>query len=365
MNLTVKELTHDDEAQVSDFYHKPATDSMINFYLNREPGFFDALQVEGEDPAVFAVIDDETGQIAGSCIRTLRECYVNGKAEKVAYAGSMRIAPEYRGGWAFFKLMRNLKQLCEEHPCLHYCSIMQTNILTNKIFLSGRPPLPTAKRAGVYLTRIFKPFKKCYRSSVLITTAREAGLETIITFLNKEGSKKQLFPVYRKAHFENSSREWTKGLKAENIFVAFRDGEPVGTLALWDQSAFRRWMLYRSPKLRFIQPGINLYSWLRRLPAIPSNNKPVDCRYLSLICIKNDDPEIFQALFYHAMKQVIRDKSSPLLIMGHFDTDTMYHSVSFPQLELKSNIYCFTWQQDLAQFYSIDFSNTHIEIGAL
>jgi hypothetical protein len=363
MGLTGKILGPDDEILVSDFYNNPSTDSMINFYLNREPSFFEALQVEGDDPQVYAEIDDKTGEIAGSYIRSLKDCYINGIPEKVTYLGSMKIHPKFRGGWVFSKLVNSLRQRCETNPRLYFFSIMANNTAAEDLFLSGRPTLPAVRKAGDFTTRVFKPFKKQYRSSIRIVTACETGLDAMLAFLNKEGAKKQFFPVHRKEHFENSNKGLFKGLKPENIFIALKDGNPIGTLALWDQSEYRRWMLFRKQSFRIIQPVINLYSHLRGLPSIPSDNKPVDCRHLSLICIQDDDPEIFQALFYHAMNYVISDR--PLFVLGHFDADPMYASINFPELVLKSKIYCFAWQENLAHLNSVDFNRTFIETGAL
>jgi hypothetical protein len=365
MGLTSKILGPVDEILLSDFYNNPSTDSMINFYLNRDPSFFEALQVEGEDPQVFAVIDDETGQIAGSYIRSMKECYINGIPENVAYLGSMKIHPDFRGGWVFYKMVKSMQLRAKTDPRLHFFSIMSDNTNAGNLFLSGRPMLPVVRQAGEFSTRVFKPFQKRIKSSYPIVTARETGTDAIVSFLNTQGSGKQFFPVYKKEHFEDTSTGWLKGLNPENIFVALKEGRPAGTLALWNQGDFRRWMLFRSPKFRVVQPLINLYSLIRGLPTIPSGNKPVGCRYLSLICIQQDDPEIFESLLYYAMNHAHSVDRQPLFVLGHFDHDFMYTSLKFPSLVLKSKIFSFAWNENIPFLNSLDFKNSYIETGAL
>jgi hypothetical protein len=124
-------------------------------------------------------------------------------------------------------------------------------------------------------------------------------------------------------------------------------------------------MLFRNTNFRVMQPLINLYSLIRGLPTIPSGNKPVDCRYLSLICIQQDDPEIFESLLYYAMNHAHSVDRQPLFVLGHFDHDFMYTSLKFPSLVLKSKIFSFAWNENIPFLNSLDFKNSYVETGAL
>jgi hypothetical protein len=365
MVLTGKILTNEDEKLIADFYTQPASDSMVNYYLNREPSFFEALQAEGDDALVYAVIDDTNGRVAGSYIRSVRDCFVNGQPEKVAYLGSMKIHPDYRGGWAFAKMLKSMQQRAYTDPKLHYFSVMADNIHAGSMFLSGRPMLPVVRKVGDFSTRIFKPFRKKINPPWEIVTARETGIKALVAFLNDEGSKRHLFPIYRKEHFEDNTHGWLKGLIPEDILVAVENGKITGTLAVWNQQSFRKWMLYRSTTFRMIQPFVNMYSWIRHMPTIPNGNKGVSCKYLALNCIRNNDPDIFKTLFYYAMNREMDINSNALFVLGHFVDDSMISSLHFPSVELKSNINCFAWPVHQNFLNSIQFNQTYIETGAL
>jgi hypothetical protein len=365
MGLSEIILKNGEESRVTNFYNHPDSLNSIQFYLNREPSFFEALQAEGDDSLVYAVIDDESNQVAGSYIRSTRECFINGHPEKVTYIGSMKIHAQHRGGWTFFKMLRHMQKNNAHDKRLHYFSVMESNEQAANLFLSGRPMLPVVKEVGSFTTRVFKPFRKKINPPFEIISASQAGIEPLVAFLNSEGARKQLFPVYREKHFTDSSLGWLKGLSADDIMVAVHNNKIIGTLAVWDQGAYRRWMLYRSQAFKIIQPFINMYSFVKGMPAIPSGHQAVACRYLSLISIKNDNTDVFQNLLCHAMNRELDKQSQALFILGNINHDPMYAPFTFPALKLNSKIGCFTWQQHASFLHSIPFDQTYIETGAL
>lgn len=367
MGLRGKILSSNDENLAMGFYNKSDSDSLINFYLNREPSFFDALNVEGYNPEVFSVIDEENGEIVGGSIRSLKDCFINGKPETIAYFGSIKISKRHRGGWILHKIIKNLHSKNDTDPRLYFCSIMEDNQVANKIFLSGRDLLPTLIPIGQYKTLIFiaRKRKTTPNPSISVTNASNIDINELLEFLNKEGSKKQFFPVYKQEHFLNNQTGILKGIELNKIYVAHNKNRIVGTLGVWDHSAFRQWMLYTKNTFSFIRPMVNLYSTIKGIPRIPQGKKIVPCRYCSLICIENENRDIFETLFNHAVNQEVALGKGALLILGFPENNPMYSGMNFPALKLKSNIFAFAWKENLDYLNSINFESFYIETGAL
>jgi hypothetical protein len=367
MGLIGKRSEPDDEGLARRFYNKPDSGSAINFYLNREPSFFEALSVEGSNSQVFSVIDQEKNEIAGAYVSSIKDCYINGKPETVAYLSSIKIDKHYRGGLILKKLLTNLHSNMHSDPKFYFCSIMENNHAANEIFPSGRSLLPVLIPIGKFKTLIFKARKSKYNfnPSIKITNAGNADINDLVAFLSKEGLKKQLFPVYQTEHFTSTQSGLLKGVDLDKLYIALEGNRIVGSLAVWDQTLFRQWLFYYKNSFNLIRPLVNLYSWIKGIPAIPGGQKRMPYGYFSLVCIEEDRKEVFESLFYYAINQEIASKSGRLLVLGHPDKNPMYSGINFPALKLKSNIFVFAWRENLEYLNSINFDNYYIETAAL
>jgi hypothetical protein len=56
-------LNRQDEEAIRSFYEKIPTSGDLHFSLNREPGFFDALEAEGNDPEVLIMRKINSGDV--------------------------------------------------------------------------------------------------------------------------------------------------------------------------------------------------------------------------------------------------------------------------------------------------------------
>jgi hypothetical protein len=367
MGLIGKTLEPVDEDLARRFYNRSDTDSAINFYLNREPSFFEALSVEGYNSQVFSVIDQEKKEIAGAYVCSIKDCYINGKPETIAYFSSIKIDKDYRGGLILKKIITNLRSNMHSDPKFYFCSILENNHTANKIFQSGRSQLPVLIPLGKFKTLIFKARKSKYNfiPSIKITNASNVDIIDLVAFLGKEGLKKQLFPVYKTEHFTNTQSGLLKGVDLDKLYIALEGNKIVGSLAVWDQTVFRQWLFYGKNSFNLIRPLVNFHSWIKGIPAIPVRQKRMPYRYISLVCIEEDRKEVFESLIYYAINQEIASNNDTILVLGHPGKNPMYSGINFPALELKSNIFAFAWRENLEYLSSIDFDNYYIETAAL
>jgi hypothetical protein len=348
------------------FFNRPEKRGGVAFYLSREPSFFQALEVEGETSEVYSIVDGRTGEIAGACVCSVKECYINGIPEKVAYYNSIKIAPGYRGGWVLARMVKTMRAHAPENCRICFFSLMQDNKVSRALFFSGRSMLPFVKPVSEYKTLIFKPSKHKIKipSGVRIVRATEIPVEELTDFLNREGARKTLFPVYKKQHFLDPHKGLLRGLDREQLWVAVNQQGIVGTLGLWNQTPFRRWVLYRTFSFSFLQPFVNLWARIKGMPLMPGRKQDILCKYLALICITNNDKEVFTALFHHVMHQEALSGTNSVLVMGYPAHNPMYAGLKIKALTLHSQIAIFSWQDALIH-QSLSFDNLYIETAAL
>ena len=367
MKLIDKILANDDDEMIRTFYNCADSDALVSFYLRRFPPFSAALQVEGDDSKIISVLDEDRTQIAGALILTEKVCYLEGQERSIGYLGSAKIKTEYRGGLVLARITRNLHIQMQADPKIGFCSLMKGNRVAHEIFLSGRKALPKFRHISGFKTMIFKPVKKKTGDdeSLKIISANQTNIGDLVRYLNTEGKAKQLFPVYKSEHFTNPGNGLLKGIETEKVYIAMKNDKITGTLAVWDQTAFRQWVISGKKPFSILKPLVNLVLKIRGIPVLPARNKGFGSKYISLVCIRNNEPEVFEKLLGHAMIKELESDSKSVLVMGFPDNDPMFSKLKIRAITLKSDIYAFAWSEHLDDLNAINFNNLYIETGAL
>ena len=92
-------------------------------------------------------------------------------------------------------------------------------------------------------------------------------------------------------------------MQPENILLAEANGSIIGTIALWQQSAFRQLHIdaYHGA-WRFIRPVYNALARLTPLARLPRAGEALKYAYLSLMAVQHDDLAVFRALLRQAYR---------------------------------------------------------------
>ncbi len=362
--LYLQKIEEDGESELKQFYAARPTEGNIHFTLQREPNFFEALDVEGYTPKVMAVINSANNEIACSAIRTKRMCYINGKAVQIGYLSGLRLVNKYKSGTALPRIFNYLKENQSSENCaLYFCSIFDDNTHAIKVLTSGKAGIPMFRKFGQFRTFIFKPstVKIPGNLQVEIRKANKEDIDKMLDFLNKEGSAFQLFPVYERKDFINKTGIFKKS-QLNDIAIACINGEIIGTMALLNQSAFRQWKIqHYSNSFKLLKPFINFGARISGKPVFPKEGESINYRILSLICIKNFDAEIFQRLLNFLTTSLT---GSTYIFAGFFEQNPLIHSLNFPVVVLKSQIYTVHCTEESKQ---IKYNQTipHIELASL
>ena len=124
----------------------------------------------------------------------------------------------------------------------------------------SRPPggLHTRHVSGLTTCAIIlRPFHAHFTPGVDVHPGSSETLGEIVTFLRLQGSRRQFYPAYRLEDFTGGSR--LRGLRPQDIMVAYRGKDVVGVMAAWDQAAYKQDIVDAyGPGLRCLRPVYDL-----------------------------------------------------------------------------------------------------------
>ena len=257
--------------------------------FRREPSYFAAAVVDGRFHQVVAARDCAADRLVGFGARSVREMYVNGRVEPVGYLSSLRLLTEHRNrglvarGFAFFRKLHT-----DGRTSLYMITIAEGNDTALTLLTSGRVGLPALHFAGNYHTVALPLGRRRAPAGGGIRPATEADLPEILAFLNSVGPGRQFFPRYEPEDFFRRQGVF-RDLQPADLLLAYRGGRLVGTLAGWDQYAFRQTVVQRyETSLRWLRPFYNGWARFRRMPGLPAPGQAFPYLTAALPIVRHD-----------------------------------------------------------------------------
>jgi predicted N-acetyltransferase YhbS len=125
----IEPTTREDDPALRDLFRRTSMGSGIEVSFEREPSYFEALSIQGDQYEVGAIRERSTGQIVGSGTRIMRRGFINGEAADVGYLGDLRIDPDHRNGTLAARLYRSLQR--RETWCDWYYTVIFEDALTH------------------------------------------------------------------------------------------------------------------------------------------------------------------------------------------------------------------------------------------
>lgn len=356
-----------DDAELRELIGKSPMKGSFRVAFLREPNFFKAEQVYGRFTQTFAMRQVETGLLAGMGTRAIKSAYVNGRRSEIGYLCNLRILPEHQKSSGLARGYNFLRELHSDNRAkLYLTTIIEGNTNARNIFESGRSSLPAYHDIGrfcMYALRL-KSMKSCPGSSIDIRCSTPDDIGQIVEFLNAEGSRKQFFPEYRQSDFE-SKDGILMGLQLKDIYLAFEGDLLVGVTAAWDQTAFRQNMIAGYSRLmRAFRPFVNVGLGLLGYPILPKSQAVLNYFSLALVCIKDNDANIFSAL----VNTVIYERKDRYSFMmgGFHENDPLLHVLQVNRgISYSSRIYVVCWEDGEQDRIQLDNRIPYLELGAL
>jgi hypothetical protein len=273
----------------------------IALALHREPSFFVARQLGNRESQTVVCRDDETGELLGFGERSIRSAYVDGEPAPVGYLSMLRGAVERRGGLGLARGYRYFRSLhADERAPFYVTTIMEDNDYAVSVLASGRGGLPTYEPIGRLVTYLV-PLSRRRRARVQSAERASAtSLESAVERLNSWNRRHQLAPVYTRADLVGET-SLLPGFDWSDLYVV-RDGDRVvGTLGMWDQSAFKQTRVARyARQVAWVRPLYNAYAATRGVPGLPRPGAEVRTLYAAFLSAEGDSDEVAAALIERA-----------------------------------------------------------------
>ena len=314
----------EDDARLRALMAAERMDGEIAVSFRREPDFFSACRVQGDATQVVKCTDGASGELIGLGSRSTAFAHIDGTPRRIGYLSDLRLAAKHRSGALLARGYRMLRRLHADDPVPFYTTVIyEGNARALSALVGGRAGLPLYVDLGRMLTPALPlgfSVKQARVAGVSLERGSPLRLGDIVAFLNREAAAKQFSPVYRERDFPGGR---FLGLKASDFFLALRGGKIVGTLAAWDQAAFRQTHLERYPlRLALLRPLYNILAAVTPLKPFPSGGAPIPYLYLACLATEHNNVDLFRFLLRAALEAVRRGPWS-FAIVGLHETDPL------------------------------------------
>ncbi len=312
------------------------TDGHIRVSFEREPSYFGASVVEGTDHRTVVCRDMHSlGRIVGMGSRATRLCWVNGAPHRVGYLSGLRIRAECRGVGLLARGYYLLRQIHEQDPLPFYLTtIAAGNDRAWRLLTSGRAGLPDYQHICDYVS-VAIPLSRQSRTVPLPQTAGRYQLRLatqddvpeLVEFWKRCGCQREFFPVYDCSAFD-ADAGMLRGMRPEDVLIAYCGGKLVGTLAAWDQSAFRQSVVHDYGSwIAQLRPVINGLARLRGRAGLPSPGERLNLVFAAVPVIDTEHYDCFSALL-RIQQQLASGVRHRHLVVGLCDHDPLLSVLS-------------------------------------
>ena len=93
-------LDKPEERSIRRFYEDLSTLGDFHFSISREPDFFEAIEVEGNDPEIFVMRRICSREIIGALISSKKECFIN----------ALKINPDFETAATMVKTLESMEK---------------------------------------------------------------------------------------------------------------------------------------------------------------------------------------------------------------------------------------------------------------
>lgn len=339
----------------------------VDVSFRREPSFFAGRRLQGDRAQTLVCIDEETDEIVALGSRTSAPVHVNGVPIRAGYLADLRFHPGYRKGTLLVRGYRQLRVLHDADPLPFYTSVIyEGNERALRALCGARAGLPIYREWGRLLTpalRLDRDLPRIDLPDVTIAPARATDLASIVEFVNARMATRQFGLQLAPEDFTTGRMV---GLNAEDFLLAMRDGELLGTIALWDQAALRQTHVERyRGMLGLMRPLVNALRAATGGHRLPAPGERIPSVYFACFNVADDDERVGAALLREGMRAARRG-GWHYAIGGLHERDPLVGLVSaYPGIRAGGLLFVVHYPEDAARVDALDDRPPHLEAGCL
>jgi hypothetical protein len=364
--MKIRLASPSDDIQLRKLVRETIMPGHIRMIYAREPNFFESVQSEGEATQVIVAEDNE--RIVAQGCRSVKNLYVNGKPQPVGYLSGLRLADSVRNGTVLARGYSYLKQLHSDNKTTAYLTtIIQGNQRAKQILTSKRAGLPSYTPMGTYLTYVVPVQTRLCRNSLIhgldIVPGTEVPKDDVLEFLSREGPRRQFFPVTK---INGNKSGMLDSIGLNNLLVARRDNQIMGVMAIWNQEQCKQYIIAGYSRLfKLLCPWLNVLLRIKGYHPLPSAGRELRYVKAALVCIRDDDPDIFLALLRHALNKAAGDGIHQFALGIHERDPFRSCMKKFFHIAYRSGLYLVSWD-DNSFLASLDKTRIpYLELGTL
>jgi hypothetical protein len=330
----------------------------IRIRYEREPDYFAGCATMGATQVLVARAD---AQVVGVACRSIRPMFINGEPAPVGYLGQLRVDPQFRGRWLVLRGFRKLHELHRQSPPRGYVTtIIEGNDEAEGVLVRrARGPMPRYRKLDRLMTLALPA---AGRTNTKVTRS-ERSLADIVAFLQREGRRKNFFPVYDETSFVDGT---TRGFDPKDFIVLERDGAIAGVAGLWDQSAYKQSIVDAyDPLTRAARPFYNTAAKLLHRATLPKPGTALRFAYGSFFCATGDDAAIARELITQLLSAA-QVRHCDHLLLGFTETDPLLAVArTFRHVAYAAGIYTVAWDDGTDFHDGLDARPRYLEIASL
>ena len=306
--ITYRLATKQDNEQLIHLTASAGMDGEISLRIDREPDFFELLNMRGETK-VFVALDEET--IIGAICVSLQQVYVDGKIYPLQYIGDFKVAAAYRNKGIGLKLCDNMADYvisCDSD--LAFLNVSKGN---NKpvTFFRNRPGVPDFDNIGIFNIYQFIGIKKKFLllGYEIISTP---VTDELLTFLNAHHSKYELGHVITKERIAGTE-----------IFIIRHTGNIVAAMCLTDTMNMKQNVVTRIDwKMKYLVKFLNAVSGIIGISKMPVLNEPVRMMYIKYLAVNKPGKTLVKLLVNYA-RNIVYEKNYSFVSIGLHEKDAL------------------------------------------
>jgi hypothetical protein len=358
-----------DDAQLRRIIAQTPMEGHISLSFCREPSYFQAAVVDGRFRQTVTARDCHADEVIGFGSRSISDRFVNGQLRTIGYLSGLRLHPAHRNRGLVARGYRYFRQLHGDgRTSMYLTTIAEGNQTGARILTSGRAGLPTYHDFGRFHTLAIPLRRQASlngSNGVDVRPAEVADTRDIVEFLREQGSRRQFFPDYEEHDFFADNRV-LHGLRPQDLLLAYRKDRIVGTLAGWDQHAFRQSVVHSyDPALRWLRPLYNGWATCRRMPRLPAPGKPFRYLVAALGVIADDDPLVFESLLRSLLSRTSTGAAHHLLLGLHERDPSLPIARRYQVTCYTTSLHLVCWEDGEALRTSLDDRAPYLELGSL
>lgn len=344
--MLIRQATAADNQQLLDFQAQRAMRGGIPLRFDRSPDYFALHQCHALDHRTW-LAQNQAGELKGIASLVLRDGYLGGGIQPVAYLGDLRLVPDRHLSRAWMaEVQARLAELAVQTGVQHaYCCVIRGNRLATHSLMGGRRanPLKFAHWRGYSNVAVYA--QRGWRSAprvppgVRVVQAQPQHLDALRGFLDRESAQQAFGCVFSEAEFSRRLQGWADfGLGSFLLALDARDNL-LGCVAPWDAGRIKRIVVEQLPLAQqALRLAFNALAPAFGRPPISAPGSALRDVYLTHLQVRQRNPQVFAALLDVAWAQ-LRGQYA-LMQLCLYDADPLWSAMGrYRALSMPMDLY--------------------------